>query len=174
MLWSNCRSHLNQIKSPRNWIILWLPAVTLFCVFSGRGNHSFFPAFHSCVRAVISLITVGKVHSQFPSWLPTLHPRCSRFLCTGSCTICFYFFSCSTGLRAGPSARLYKDTTMGTSAGTREGSGVGTERMAAPSTTRQLVLHPILTKHSSGEASLPSFLYRRRKFGLIYDRICQI
>lgn len=174
MLWSNCRSHLNQIKSPRNWTTLWLPAVTLFHVFSGRGNHSFFPAFQLCVRAVISLITIEKVHSRFPSWLPTPHPHCSRFLCTGSCTICFYFFSCSVGLSAGPSARLCKDTTTGTSAGTQEGSAIGTECMAAPSTARQLVLHPTLTKHSAGEACLPSFLCRGKKFGLIYDRICQI
>lgn len=44
--------------------------MTLFHLFCGRGNHGFFPAFQSCVRAAISLITVGKVPSQLPSRLP--------------------------------------------------------------------------------------------------------
>lgn len=128
----------------------------------------------ACVRAVISLITIGKVHSQFPSWLPTPHPRCSRFLHTGSCTICFYFSSCSVGLSTGPSARFFKDMTTGTSASMREGGDISTECMAAPSTTQQLVLHSILTKRSVGQACWPAFLCRGRKFGLIYHRICQM
>lgn len=135
--------------------------MTLFHAFSGKGNHSFFPAFQLCVCAVISLITIGKVHSQFPSWLPTLHPRCSCFLCTGTCTICFYFFAAAWGLALASSARLCKDTTVGTSAGGREGGGIGTECMAAPSTAQKLVLHPILTKHC--RQGLLAFVFVQRK-----------
>jgi len=114
-------------------------------------------------------LPLGKV-TQLHSWLPTPHPRCSRFLCTGSCTVCLCFFSCSMGLSTGLGTRLCKDATTGTSVGVWEGGGIATNRMAAPSTTWQLVLHPVLTRRSC----LPSYLCRGGKFGLIYDRICQM
>lgn len=70
--------------------------------------------------------------------------------------------------------REAEDMTTGSSTGTWEGSGIGTECVAAPSAARQLVLHPTLTKRSAGEAHPPLGLCRARKNGLIYYGICQI